>query len=113
MKVSIGRVVHYQPRGDRNQRPQAAIVVDTDPDQGFRSESGHEENETGVYLAVLTRSCATFPGIVRYHPDAAPGTWRWPPREAPHAPRATLLPPPPVLLGDEPLRVNAPPVGSR
>ncbi len=95
MKPTIGRTVHYQPRGAVGQRPQAAIIIDTDDSQGFRSQAGHEENETGVYLAVLTRSCATFPGIVRFHPDGEPGTWRWPPRaEAPA--RQTILPTPPA-----------------
>lgn len=90
MKPTIGRTVHYQPRGARGQREQAAIIVDLAPAQGFRSQTGHEENETGVFLAVLTPSCVTFPGLVRFHPDAEPGTWRWPPRaEAP--PRQTDL----------------------
>lgn len=96
MKPTIGRVVHYQPRGEKGQRPQAALIVDLDPSQGFRSTTGDEENQVGVYLAVYTRTCVTFPGVVRFHPDGLPGTWRWPPREgAPAAPRQTMLPPPP------------------
>lgn len=91
MKPTIGRVVHYQPRGAKDQRAQAAMIVDIDPSQGFRAQVGCEENELGVFLVVFSRSCATFPGtVVRYHPDAEPGTWRWPPREGP--PAQTNLP---------------------
>lgn len=91
MKPTIGRTVHYHPRGSRDQREQAAIIVDLDPAQGFRSQVGSEENETGVFLAVLTRSCMTFPGgVIRFHPDGEPGTWRWPPRVEALPPRQTL-----------------------
>lgn len=97
MKPTEGRVVHYHPRGATGQRPQPALIVDLDPAQGFATPTGHEENEVGVFLVVFTRSCATFPGIVRYHPDGVPGSWRWPPRaEAPAVARQTILPPPPV-----------------
>lgn len=94
MKPTEGRVVWYQPRGAKDRRPQAAIIAECDPNQGFRSATGHEENELGVYLAVFTRSCVTFPGLVRFHPDGEPGTWRWPARE--QAARQTILPPSPA-----------------
>ncbi len=84
MKPTIGRIVHFHPRSQKAAatQPQAAIIVELD-DNGLGPGSC-EENAVGVHLAVLTRSCATFPGsVVRFHPDGAPGTWRWPPREAP------------------------------
>jgi hypothetical protein len=86
MLPSVGRVVHFHPRVPRDTKPgppQAAIIVDIDPKEGLGAGSA-DENSVGVYLCVLTRSCATWPGtVVRYHPDGAPGTWRWPPREVP------------------------------
>jgi hypothetical protein len=89
MKPTVGRTVHFQPRGRRDGAkgipPQAAIIVELEESAGLGPGSC-EENLVGVHLAVLTRSCVTFPGsVVRYHPDGAPGTWCWPPREKPSA----------------------------
>ena len=85
MKPTIGRIVHFQPRSTRDGgKPvphQAALIVELDETTGLGPGSC-EENLVGVHLAVLTRSCVTFPGsVIRFHPDGAPGTWRWPPRE--------------------------------
>lgn len=86
MKPSVGRVVHFHTRiqrGGTPSLPQAAMIVEVDPELGLGPGSV-EENQAGVYLAVFTRACATFPGgVVRFHPDGAPGSWRWPPREQP------------------------------
>lgn len=75
---TVGRTVHYQPIDER-QRPQAAIVVDVVPSEGPEAE--FEENQAAVYLAIHSRSCLSHPGApIRFDPNGAPGTWRWPPR---------------------------------
>lgn len=86
MKPTVGRIVHFQPRGRPGEggKPiptQSAMIVELDEKTGFGPGSA-EENLVGVHLAVFTRSCVTFPGsVVRFHPDGVPGTWRWPPRD--------------------------------
>jgi len=75
---TIGRTVHYQPSGERP-RPLAAVVIDVEPSEGPDAE--FEENAGAVYLAIHTLTGVVHPGVpIRFDPNGAPGTWRWPPR---------------------------------
>ncbi len=75
---TIGRIVHYHPIDERS-RPMAALVVDVVPSEG--PDADFEENAAAVYLEIHGPSCVTYPGSpIRFNPNGAPGTWRWPPR---------------------------------
>lgn len=73
MKPTIGRIVHYQahgsPNGQHKSLPRAAVVA------------GLTDNEDVVDLVVLNPNGLFFNNACKRDDAAAPGTWRWPPRE--------------------------------
>lgn len=84
MRPTLGRVVLYT-RGDGEEFAARITRVVMKPVSGtHETDGGHDENQYEVYLAVDihtdTRGETWFtPAPIRFDPDGACNTWRWPP----------------------------------
>lgn len=80
---SIGRIVHYQahgsPNGQHKSEPRAAVITGLHYGPANIGEKGELSTEC-VDLCVLNPTGMYFNVACIFDADAAPGSWRWPPR---------------------------------
>jgi hypothetical protein len=83
MKPSIGRIVHYQsygtPGGEYLPQPRAATI--TDVRHNGSDADPADERTYQVRLFIMNPDGVFFSPWLTFNADAAPGSWRWPPRE--------------------------------